>query len=109
QPFTVTDLSGSGFDIIDNFARQALTAPNGGGGNDTLLFNGLYNDQSQLNYWGNWLSSTTANGDTTIHFHDVVHNGADIASIQLVGVTTDVASLVHDNIIRFSAISDLHV
>jgi hypothetical protein len=107
----VTDLAGSGFDTITNFAGHALSGTNGGGGNDGLLFNGLSGDQTALNYWGNWLSSTTANGNTTIDFHDVAHNGADIASITLTGVTMDVATLVHDGIIKFgtSPVSDWHV
>jgi hypothetical protein len=107
----VTDLAGSGFDTITNFANQALSGTNSGGGNDGLLFNGLSGDQTALNYWGNWLSSTTANGNTTIDFHDVAHHGADIASITLTGVTTDVATLVHDGIIKFgtSPVSDWHV
>jgi hypothetical protein len=107
----VTDLAGSGFDTITNFANHALSGTNGGGGNDSLLFDGLSGDQTALNYWGNWLSSTTANGNTTIDFHDIAHNGADIASITLTGVTTDVATLVHDGIIKFGTlpVSDWHV
>jgi hypothetical protein len=107
----VADLAGSGFDTITNFANHALSSTNGGAGNDGLLFNGLSGDQTALNYWGNWLSSTTANGNTTIEFHDVAHHGADIASITLTGVTTDVATLVHDGIVKFgtSTVSDWHV
>ena len=109
--YYATVLAGSGFDTITNFANHALSSTNSGGGNDGLLFNGLSGDQAALNYWGNWLSSTTANGNTTIDFHDVAHNGADIASITLTGVTTDVATLVHDGIVKFgtSTVSDWHV
>jgi hypothetical protein len=40
---------------------------------------------------------------TTIDFHDVAHNGADIAAISLIGVTTNVSTLVADNIIKFGS------
>ncbi len=105
QPVVVTDLSGSGFDTITNFGSQSPTviaAINGAGGNDTLLFNGLSADQTALNYWGSWLDSATADGNTTIRFHDIAHKGADVSTITLLGVTTDVASLVAQNIIKFS-------
>ena len=98
---TVTDLAGDGFDTITNFAHQAFAVTNGGGGNDTLLFNGLSADQTAPNYWGNWLSSTALNGNTTIEFHDVANHGADISSITLLGVTTDVATLVQHGAIQF--------
>jgi serralysin len=101
QSVTVTDLAGSGFDTIANFANQSIAVSNGGTGNDTLLFKGLSTDPAALNYWGNWLDSTTAGGNTTIHFHDIAHNGADVSAITLLGTTTDVATLVHDNIIQF--------
>jgi hypothetical protein len=105
KPVTVTDLTGSGLDTITNFGNQALTpsaAINGVGGNDTLQFNGLSADPTALNYWGNWLDSTNAGGNTTLHFHDIANRGADISSITLLGVTTNAASLVHDNIIQFN-------
>jgi len=102
QPVIVTDLSGSGFDVITNFGNQALTVVSAIG-NDTLQFNGLSNDQTALNYWGNWLTSTTRNGTTTIDFHDVAHNVADVAAISLIGVTTNVSTLVADNIVRFGS------
>jgi hypothetical protein len=98
---TVANVSGSGFDTVSNFANSALSVTNGGGGNDTLVFNGLSNDPTAANYWGNWLSSTTQNGNTVIDVHDVAHHGADVSSITLLGVTTDVATLVHDHIIQF--------
>jgi len=102
QPVIVTDLSGSGFDVITNFGNQALTVVSAIG-NDTMQFNGLSNDQTALNYWGNWLTSTTRNGTTTIDFHDVAHNVADVAAISLIGVTTNVSTLVADNIVRFGS------
>ena len=97
----MTNVAGEGFDTITNFANQAFTVTNGGGGNDVLLFNGLSNDPTAANYWGNVLSSTTANGNTTIHVHDVADGGADVSSITLLGVTTDVASLVQKGAIQF--------
>jgi hypothetical protein len=100
---TVTNVAGEGFDTVTNFANQAFTVTNGGGGNDALLFNGLSNDPTAANYWGNVLSSTTANGNTTIHVHDVADGGADVSSITLLGVTTDVASLVQKGAIQFDA------
>ena len=100
---TVTNVAGDGFDTITNFASQALTVANGGAGNDVLLFEGLSNDPTAANYWGNVLSGTTANGNTTIHVHDVANGGADVSSITLLGVTTDVASLVHDGAIQFDS------
>jgi hypothetical protein len=106
-PFTVTDVSGEGFDTVTNFANPALTVTNGGGGNDVLQFNGLSNDATAANYWANVLSSTTANGDTTIHVHDVANNGPDVSAVKLVGVTADVATLVHDGAIQFNG--DLHL
>jgi hypothetical protein len=57
-----------------------VAAIDGAGGNDTLQLNGLSNDKTALNYWGDWLGSTSANGNTTIDFHDVAHNGADVAA-----------------------------
>ncbi len=54
---TVTNVAGEGFDTITNFANQAFTVTNGGGGNDVLLFNGLSNDPTAANYWGNVLST----------------------------------------------------
>ena len=98
---TVNDLSGSGYDTVSNFGNPALAVTNGGGGNDTLLFDGLSNDQSTLNYWGNWLSSTTANGNTIIHVHDVANHGADVSAITLDGVTTSIDALVHNGIVQF--------
>jgi hypothetical protein len=99
----VTNVAGEGFDTITNFANQAFAVTNGGGGNDVLLFNGLSNDPTAANYWGNVLSSTTANGNTAIHVHDVADGGADVSSITLLGVTTDVASLVQKGAIQFDA------
>ena len=100
---TVTNVAGEGFDTITNFANPAFTVTNGGGGNDVLLFNGLSNDPTAANYWVNVLSSTTANGNTTIHVHDVADSGADVSSITLLGVTTDVTSLVQKGAIQFDA------
>jgi hypothetical protein len=100
---TVTSVAGDGFDTITNFANQALTGTNGGAGNDVLLFEGLSNDKTAPNYWGDVLSSTTANGNTINHVHDVAHGGADVSSVTLLGVTTDVASLVHNGAIQFDS------
>jgi hypothetical protein len=106
---TLTDVSASGFDTITNFANSALTTTNGAAGNDVLLFDGLSADPTAANYWGNCLSSTTENGNTTIHIHDVLNNGADVSAITLDGVTTDVASLVNNHVIGFSGASGVHV
>jgi hypothetical protein len=100
---TVTNVGGDGFDTITNFVNQALPVANGGAGNDTLLFEGLSNDNTAPNYWANCLSSTDANGNTTIHVHDVANGGADVSAITLLGVTTDVASLVHNGAIQFDS------
>ena len=98
---TVTNVAGEGFDTVTNFANQAFTVTNSGGGNDVLLFDGLSNDPTAANYWGNVLSTTAANGNTTIHVHDVADGGADVSSITLLGMTTDVASLVQKGAIQF--------
>src|SRR6185312_2605488 len=98
---SLTDVSASGFDTITNFANSVLTTTNGAAGNDVLLFDGLSADPTAANYWGNCLSSTTENGNTTIHIHDVLNNGADVSAITLDGVTTDVASLVNNHVIGF--------
>ena len=106
---SLTDVSASGFDTITNFANSVLTTTNGAAGNDVLLFDGLSADPTAANYWGNCLSSTTENGNTTIHIHDVLNNGADVSAITLDGVTTDVASLVNNHVIGFSGASGVHV
>ncbi|HEX9278646.1 MAG TPA: hypothetical protein VGA51_19920 [Casimicrobiaceae bacterium] len=81
---------------------------NGGGGDDALLFLGLSDNSGALSYWANWLSSTSDDGNTVIHVHDVHGGGTDVSAITLPGVTTDIATLVNDGIAGFSAAHDWH-
>jgi hypothetical protein len=103
QTVTVTTVAGDGFDSITNFANPSLTVANGGAGADTMLFKGLSAGAGAINYWGNWLDSTSSGGNTTIHVHDVANHGADVAAITLAGVATDVGTLVHDGAIAFAS------
>jgi hypothetical protein len=103
ETMTVTTVTGDGFDTITNFANPSLTVTNGGAGTDTLVFKGLSTDTTAANYWGNWVDSTSASGNTTIHIHDVANHGADVAAVTLTGVTTDVGTLVHGGAIVFAS------
>lgn len=103
QTVTVMTVAGDGFDTITNFANPSLTVTNGGAGADMLLFKGLSADATAANFWGNWLDSTNAGGNTTIHVHDVANHGADAAAITLAGVATDVGTLVHSGSIAFTS------
>lgn len=80
-------IQGEGHDTIHDWGNHSE------GGQNTLYFYGLSDSNGDLNYWGDWLTSSVEDGNTVISW-----NGG---SITLLGVATTIEDLVGDGFVSF--------